>query len=184
MKEEPIWESMNSNLKNLSPLTWNYQFSIQINIFPLINNLQLISLNGPISSHHKNIPMHHNLPNIYPSLTYKAKLLSTFKNDRMILFMPYANLYQQTRTGHNKNISEHNITTSLHFSSHQTHILNFPQKKKTMKHSQEHSYFILLNITSFPNQKHQHWMSNSFFTWIMTMALTLLLILSLPWVSN
>ena len=53
-------------------------------------------------------------------------------------FLPYYNIYQQTRAGQNTNISKEKIIASITSSSHQTHILNFTQKNKTMKHYQQH----------------------------------------------
>ena len=53
-----------------------------------------------------------------------------------------------------------------------------------MKHSQEHSEFILLNIPPYPYQKHKNNMSRSLHTWIMTMDLTFLFMLSSPWFPN
>ena len=73
----------------------------------------------------------------------------------MPLFLPSANIYQQTRAGQHANISKQNIKKYLPFYSHQRHILKYPPQNKTMKHSQEHSEFILLNITPSPHQKHQ-----------------------------
>ena len=64
--------------------------------------------------------------------------------------------------------------------SYQTQIKSLPQHKKTMKHSQEHSEFILLKITPFPHQKHQNQMPNSIYTLMMTVGLTFLLLLYFP----
>ena len=93
-------------------------------------------------------------------------------------FLPSENIYQQTRSGHNKNIPKHNITTYLTFSSQQAHTLNMPQQKTTMNHSQEHSEFILFKMKLFPCQKHQNHMSKSLHTGIKTTDLTLLFMLS------
>ena len=53
LKQQWIWDSMNSNLKQLALLTWNYHISVQINLLILIINLNMISLNGHFSSHLK-----------------------------------------------------------------------------------------------------------------------------------
>ena len=82
----------------------------------------------------------------------------------MPLFLPSSNIYQQKRSGQDKNLSEQNITTYLLLSSHQTNIINFPQKKKTMNHPQEHSQFILLKITPFPHINHNNHMSKLLYT--------------------
>ena len=129
-----------------------------------MTNLQLISLNLHFSSHQKNIPMYHNLPSIYHSRPYTATPFFKFKNGGMPLFMPSTNSYQWTISSHHTNISEQNIRKSHLLSSNQTYIIKFPQQKKTMKHSHEHSEFILVNITPSPHQKHQNRMSNSLYT--------------------
>ena len=98
------------------------------------------------------------------SITLEGNTLLQIQNGGMPLFITSANLYQQTIADVHKNLSENRITTSILFSFHQTHILNLPQQNKTMKHSQEHSEFILLKIKKSSNQKHQHFMPNSLHT--------------------
>ena len=94
----------------------------------------------------------------------KAILFFIFKNVGMPLFMQHTNIYQQTRSDQHKNISNHNIITYIPFSSHQTHILNFPQQNKSMKHYQEYPESVLLKITPYPHQTHQNHMSISLHT--------------------
>ena len=108
-------------------------------------------------------PMHHNSPNIYISWPSKAVPLFRFKNGGMTSLLTSANIYQQKRAGHHTNTSEHNITTSLPLSSHQSYILNISQKKQVMDHSQEQSEFILLKITPFHHKEQQNCMSNSLY---------------------
>ena len=107
----------------------------------------------PLRKSPENIPMHHNSPNIYLPWSSKATLFFGFKNGGMPYFLPYANIYQQLRAGQHKNIIEQNITTYIPFYSQQTHILNFSQQKKTMKHSQEHSEFKLVKYSTIPSSK-------------------------------
>ena len=114
--------TINSN-KNISPYE---QSSDDLIKRPLLNSTE-------------KIPMHHKSPNIYLTLSLKATPFFIFKNGGMPPFMPSANIYQQTRTGQHANISKQKITTYIPFSSHQTHILNFSQPKKTMNHYQDHS---------------------------------------------
>ena len=73
--------------------------------------------------------MYNNSPNIYHPWPYKATPLFKFKNRVVPLFLPCANHYQQKIPGHYTNYSKQNITTSLPFSFHQTHILNLSQHK-------------------------------------------------------
>ena len=108
----------------------------------------------------------------------------SYSNGGMSYFLPSGNIYQQTRYIHHTNISEHNTTSYIPFFSHQTHILNLTQKSKTMKHCQYHSDIILLRIIPFTHQNHQKFMSNTLQTWIATMDLTLLLLLSFPLFLN
>ena len=171
-------------MKYLDPLTWNCQLSIQINILLFMTNLKLLSVNGYSLSHHKNIPIHQNPPKIYLSWPSKATPFFKFKNGGISYFLSSDNIYKQKISYQHKNLSENNITTYILFSSNQPHIQNFPHQRKTMKHSQEHSAFILLNITPFPHQNHQNCMSKSLHTWIMKMYFIFLLLLSLPWVIN
>ena len=138
LKQQWIRDPRNLNLKQLSPLTWNYQLSVQINIIPLLRNFNLISLIGHFSSHLKNIPMHHNSPKIYIPWPSKAIHLFRFKNGGMPYFLTSANICQQKRAGKHINISKKNITTYLTLSSHQKQILIFTQQNKTMKHSKHH----------------------------------------------
>ena len=166
-------------MKQLSPLTWKYQLSIQIRIIILITNLHLISLNGHLSSHLKNNSQTSQFTKHVSSVT-----LEEFKNCGMTPFLPSANLYQQNRSDQHTNISNQNIKIYLTLSSYQTHILNLPQKNKTMKHSQDQSELILLKITPFPHQKHQNQMPNSIYTLMMTVGLTFLLLLYFPWLPN
>ena len=70
---------------------------------------------------------------IYQPVPYKATPLFKYKHSRMPFLIPSVNLCQQTRCDHYTRNSNHNITTSLNFSSHMTHILNMPQKKKVVK---------------------------------------------------
>ena len=109
---------INTNLKHISPLTWNYKLSIKINLLSIITKLQLISLNGHFSSKQKNIPMHHNSPNIYHAWPYKATPFFKFKNIGMQSFLPSSDIYQLKIAGRPSNISKYNITTYIHFSSH------------------------------------------------------------------
>ena len=92
-------------------------------------------------------------------MNLEGETLLQIKNGGMPFFMTSENLYQQTKSGHHTNHSEQNITTYITLYSQQTHILNFPQQKKTIIHSQEHSEFILLNIKPSHHQKYQHCMS-------------------------
>ena len=133
LKQQWIWDSINSYLKQLSPLTWKYQLSVQINLITnlliIITNLQLILLNRHLSSHLKYIPIHHNSPKIYLPWPSKATLFFIFKNGGMSSFLPSSNIYQQTGSGQNTNISKKSIMIYLPLSSNQTHILNLPQQK-------------------------------------------------------
>ena len=90
--------------------------------------------------------------------------LLQIKNGGMPLFLTSSNPCQQTISGHHTNHSKHKIITSINLYSHQTHILNIPQQKKTMKHSQDHSGFLLSNIPRSHHQKHQNNISKSLHT--------------------
>ena len=70
----------------------------------------------------------------------------------MPFILPYTNLYQQTISSHHKRNSKQNIMTPLNVSPHLKHILNIPQKKKSLKHSQENSDSILLKIPPPPHK--------------------------------
>ena len=102
----------------------------------------------------------------------------------MLYFLISFNIYQQTRTVRHKNISTQKITTYIPLYSHQIPIQNLLQKKTTMNHYQEQSYFILLKMKLFLLLKHQNHMSNSLHTLITTMVLNFLFLLYLPLVLN
>ena len=114
-----------------------------------------------------------------PKATYLFKLKNSWLTSAPS-FLTSTNIYQQTIDCQHTNILDHNITTYHTLSYHQTHILNLSQQKKTMKRFQDHSEFILLNITLLPRQNHQYHTSKSLHTQTMTMYLTLLFMLSLP----
>ena len=94
-------------------------------------------------------------------MTLKGDTLLQIQECGMPCFLTFANIYQQTSAVNHTNHSDQNITTSLNFSSHQTHILNFQHQKKTIKQYQYHSEFILSKITPSTHQKHQNFMSKS-----------------------
>ena len=160
LKQQWIWDLMNSNLKQSASLTQNYQLTLQINLLLPTTNLMLISSNFHSSSHLKNPNMHHNSPKIYHSWPLKATNFFRLKNGVMPSLLPSANIFQQKRTAWNTNISNQKITIYIFLSSHQTPILNSLQQNKTMDHSQEHSEFILWKIELFPTLNHQNHMSN------------------------
>ena len=103
---------------------WNYYLSIQINLLPLMTNLQHISLNGHFSSHLKNTPMNHNSPNIYLPWPSKATPILRFKNGGLLPFLPSANIYQHTRAGQHK-ISQSRTSQHVFLSSPTRHISNW-----------------------------------------------------------
>ena len=171
-------------MKQLPSLVWKYQLTLQVNFLLPMINLLLISPNVHFSSYLKNIHMHHNSSSIYLPWPLKVTHYFVFKNCVMSSFLPSDNIYQQTSSGQNTNISKQKIPTYINFSSHHTPILNSLQQKKAVNYSQENSEFFLLNIKLFPPLNHQNDMSNPLHTWITTMVLTFLLFFSLPWVLN
>ena len=86
-----------------------------MNLHPIMTNLQLISLNGHLSSHLKNIPMHNNPTNIYIPRPFKATPFFIFKNSGMPSFLHSENLYQQKRSEQHTTIPNKNITTHIKF---------------------------------------------------------------------
>ena len=80
------------------------------------------------------------------------------------------------------NLSQTMIINYLTFSYNWTHILSSPYQKRNIKHYQEHSEFILPNMTLSLPLKHQNNMPNSLPKWILTTYLNLLLLLSFQWV--
>ena len=155
---------MISNLKHLAPSIQNSLLYIHTTFILFLTNLQLISLNVHFSNHPIFIHMLHSLPNTYHPWPYKATPLFKFKNGGMTFVLPSKNLCQQTRAGHHTIKSNQKIRTSPNFSSHHTLILNTSQQKKTMKHSQENSDFILLKIPPYHNHNHQNHISNLLIT--------------------
>ena len=177
-------DSNRTIMNHLDPSIWNPLLSIHTNLLLIMTNTQLISSNENFSTHHIFITMHHNLPNISHSRTWNVTLFFNFKNDGKVLFLPSANLFQKTISGHHTRNSKQNIKISLKFSSNQTHILNIPQQNKTKKHSEELSEFIFSKIPPSPHLNYQRYMSNTLHTWIMTMALNFSLNLSWLWFPN
>ena len=113
----------NSLYMKLSSLTSN-------NLTIPKNNISLISSNGHHSSHLKNLHMHHNLPSIYLPRTSKEKQFFIFKNDRITSLLPPTNTFQQTRSGHHKNILYQTIMNYLTLSCHWTPIINYLKQKQ------------------------------------------------------
>ena len=113
-------------------------------------------------------------------MTLEGHNLLQIKNGAIPFCMDSANNDQQKIYVHCTNLPKQNIMKYLILPSYQTQIKSLPQNKKTMKHSQEHSEFILLKITPFPHQKHQNQMPNSIYTLMMTVGLTFLLLLYFP----
>ena len=102
----------------------------------------------------------------------------------MSSFMTSANPCQQTRAGRNTNLSHQKITIYIPLSYHRTPILNSLHQKKNMKPSPDHSEFILFQMKLFLRPKQPKHTSISLHTWILTMYLTLLFMLSLPLFLN
>ena len=98
------------------------------------------------------------------SMTLEGDTLLQHKNGGMSLFLLSDNFCQQTISDNHTRNSKQNIITYLILSLKQTHIINIPQQKKIMKHSQYHSEFILLKIPPFLHQKYQNHMSKSIHT--------------------
>ena len=71
-----------------------------------------------------------NSSNIYHPWLYKATPFFNFKNVGMPFVLPYANLYQQTRSFHHIINSKQKITILLNFSFHHTLILNRSHQNK------------------------------------------------------
>ena len=130
---------MTSKLKHLSPPIRNFLLWIQTTLLLLLTNPQLISINGHFLSHQIFTHMLQSSPNSYHPWTYQAIPFFKFKNGGMSFILPSSNIFQQSRYDHHTRNSKWKIKTSLNFSSNQALILNIPQQRKTLKHSQEKS---------------------------------------------
>ena len=139
-------ESSSSINQTFSPIDPHYshyssnQPSADINKWPLLKSPDFHSHDSHFT---KNLP----------PMNLKGDTLLQLKNGGITFVLPYTNLCQQIISGHHTRNSKQKITTSPNFSSHHTLILNIPQEKNNIKHSQEHSEFILLNISTFNRQR-------------------------------
>ena len=124
--------------------------------------------------------MLHSSPNTSHPRPYKPTPLFNFLKRGMPFVLTYANLFQQTRSGHHKRNSNQKITSSLNFSYQQILILNISEQNKNLKNSQEQSEFILLKTPPYHHQKNQNHMSISLITCNITMNLNFLLQLYSP----
>ena len=133
-----IQRLMTSKLKHLDPSIRHFLLWIKTNILLILTNLQMISINGHFLSHQVFTHMIYSSPNIYHTWLQKAPPFFNFENYGAPFVLTYANLCQQTRSGHCTRNSKKQITTSLSLSSHQTIILNIYQGKNwsTLKSTQ------------------------------------------------
>ena len=117
-------------------------------------------------------------------MTLEGDTLVHIQNCRMTYFLPYANTFQQTRSGRHANISHQIIMKYFSLTFYRKPILNLLKKNQIMKHSLDHSDFILLKMKIFLHPKHQNHMSSSLHALKFRMDLTLLFLLSFSWVLN